>query len=108
MSRQRMMQNVPNADVVIRNPTHYAVAIQYDPEKNSAPVVVAKGVDSLALRIVAVAEQHGVYITENKPLARGLYESVDLDREIPEKFYKTVAEVLAFVYSLRKKEEGLS
>lgn len=108
MSRQRMMQNVPNADVVIRNPTHYAVAIQYDPEKNSAPVVVAKGVDSLALRIVAVAEQHGVYVTENKPLARGLYESVDLDREIPEKFYKTVAEVLAFVYSLRKKEEGLS
>lgn len=107
MSRQRMMQNVPNADVVIRNPTHYAVAIQYDSEKHSAPIVVAKGVDSLALRIVAVAEQHGVYVTENKPLARGLYESVELDREIPEKFYKTVAEVLAFVYSLRKKEEGL-
>ncbi len=107
MSRQRMMQNVPNADVVIRNPTHYAVAIQYDSEKHSAPVVVAKGVDSLALRIVAVAEENGVYVTENKPLARGLYESVELDREIPEKFYKTVAEVLAFVYSLRKKEEGL-
>ena len=107
MSRQRMMQKVPNADVVIRNPTHYAVAIQYDPEKNSAPVVVAKGADTLALRIVAVAEEHGVYVTENRPLARGLYESVDLDREIPEKFYKTVAEVLAFVYSLRKKEEGI-
>ena len=101
-----MMQNVPNADVVIRNPTHVAVAIQYDPKKSRAPVVVAKGLDSLALRIVAVAEENGVYITENVPLARGLYAAVDLDQEIPEKYYKTVAEVLAFVYKLKKKDKN--
>lgn len=106
MSRRRMMQNVPNADVVIRNPTHVAVAIQYDPKKSRAPVVVAKGLDSLALRIVAVAEENGVYITENVPLARGLYAAVDLDQEIPEKYYKTVAEVLAFVYKLKKKDKN--
>lgn len=103
-ARQRMMQKVPSADVVIRNPTHFAVAIRYDPEHNNAPVVVAKGIDSLALRIVAVAEENGVFITENKPLARGLYETVDLDREIPDEFYQPVAEVLAFVYSLKKKD----
>lgn len=103
-ARQRMMQQVPSADVVIRNPTHYAVAIRYDPEKNNAPVVVAKGADSLALRIVAVAQESGVFTIENKPLARGLYEAVDLDREIPDRFYQPVAEVLAFVYSLKKKE----
>ena len=99
-----MMQQVPSADVVIRNPTHFAVAIRYEPERNNAPVVVAKGMDSLALRIVAVAEENGVFITENKPLARGLYETVDLDHEIPDKFYQPVAEVLAFVYSLKKKD----
>lgn len=103
-SRRRMMQNVPNADVVIRNPTHVAVAIQYDAKRFNAPVVVAKGLDSLALRIVAIAEQNGVYITENVPLARGLYAAVDLDQEIPEKYYKAVAEVLAFVYQLKKKD----
>ena len=103
-ARARMMQAVPEADVVIRNPTHFAIAIKYDPEKNRAPVVVAKGMDSLALRIIAVAEENGVYITENRPLARALYESVELNAEIPEKFYKAIAEVLAFVYSLRKKE----
>ncbi len=104
MSQQRMMQNVPNADVVIRNPTHYAVAIQYNPKKNRAPIVIAKGADSLALRIVGVAERNQVHVMENKPLARGLYESVELDREIPEKYYKAVAEVLAFVYNLKKKD----
>ena len=103
-ARQRMMQKVPGADVVIRNPTHFAVALKYDPQRSSAPVVVAKGADSLALRIVAVAEENGVFVTENKPLARGLYEAVDLDREIPDRFYQPVAEVLAFVYSLKKKE----
>ena len=103
-ARQRMMQKVPSADVVIRNPTHFAVAIQYDPTHNNAPVVVAKGADSLALRIVAVAQENGVYTIENKPLARGLYETVDLGREIPDEFYQPVAEVLAFVYSLKKKD----
>lgn len=103
-AKQRMMQSVPTADVIIKNPTHYAVAIKYDQDKNNAPRVVAKGIDSLALRIIATAEEHNVYVTENRPLARALYESVDLDSEIPERFYKAVAEVLAFVYSLRKKE----
>ena len=103
-ARQRMMQKVPGADVVIRNPTHFAVALKYDPQRSSAPVVVAKGADSLALRIVAVAQENGVFITENKPLARGLYEAVDLDREIPDRFYQPVAEVLAFVYRLKKKD----
>ena len=104
-ARKRMMQQVPSADVVIRNPTHFAVAIKYDPERNNAPVVVAKGADELALRIVKVAEDNDVYITENRPLARGLYENVDLDAEIPESFYKPVAEILAFVYNLKNKKD---
>lgn len=103
-AKRRMMQKVPTADVVIKNPTHFAVAIKYDQDKNKAPRVIAKGIDSLALRIIAVAEENDVYVMENKPLARALYESVELEREIPESFYKAVAEVLAFVYSLKKKE----
>ena len=102
MATQRMMQSVPKADVVIRNPTHYAVAIRYDAEKDRAPIVLAKGADSLALRIIAEAEKHGIVITENRPLARGLYESVEIDKEIPSEFYQAVAEVLVFVYSLKK------
>lgn len=101
IAMSRMMQNVPTADVVVRNPTHYAVAIKYDSQKNRAPVVVAKGMDDLALRIVKVAEEAGVTITENVPLARGLYAEVELDREIPDSFYQPVAEVLAFVYNLK-------
>lgn len=104
-ARRRMMQEVPNADVVIRNPTHFAVAIKYNQGVSSAPIVVAKGMDSLALKIIAVAEENGVYITENRPLARALYETVDLDSEIPERFYRPIAEVLAFVYSLKKKDK---
>ncbi len=103
-AKQRMMQAVPTADVVIRNPTHIAVAIKYNNETDRAPVVVAKGVDSLALRIVAVAEENDIYVTENKPLARALYDAVPLDAEVPEKFYRALAEVLAYVYSLRKKD----
>lgn len=104
LAKRRMMQSVPTADVVIKNPTHYAVAIKYEQDLNSAPRVIAKGADSLALRIIAVAQENDVYVMENKPLARALFESVDLDREIPERFYKALAEVLAFVYSLKKKE----
>ena len=107
MARRRMMQKVPTADVVIRNPTHYAVAIRYDPKADLAPVVVAKGADNIARRIVQIAEEHDIVITENKPLARGLFEAVDLDRAIPEQFYGPVAEVLAFVYSVKKKDLGL-
>lgn len=102
-AQRRMIQEVPNADVIIRNPTHYAVAIKYDQQKNRAPVVIAKGANEMALRIIKVAEDNGVYITEDRPLARALFEAVDIDREIPEKFYAPIAQVLAFVYSLKKK-----
>lgn len=103
-SRRRMMQQVPTADVIIRNPTHYAVAIRYNPQEDPAPRVVAKGADHMARKIIEVAEAHQVVITENKPLARGLYEAVDLEAFIPDRFYGPVAEVLAFVYSLKKKD----
>ena len=103
MARRRMMQQVPEANVIIRNPTHFAVALKYDPEKHAAPLVVAKGQDMIALRIVAVAEEHGVPCIENKPLARELYDKVDLDREIPKEFYNAVAEVIAYIYGLQKK-----
>ena len=102
-AQQRMMQQVPGADVVIRNPTHYAVALRYREEEDNAPKVLAKGVDELALRIVKVAEDNGVHVVENVPLARGLYASVDLNREIPPDFYNAVAEVLVYVMKLDKK-----
>jgi len=102
MSQRRMMQNVPKADVIIRNPTHYAIAVQYEMGKQRAPIILAKGMDSLALKIIEVAVKHNIPSIENKPLARGLYESVEIDQEIPEKYYHAVAEVLAFVYQLKK------
>lgn len=97
-ARSRMMQAVPGADVVIRNPTHYAIALRYDIEKDNAPIVVAKGQDELALRIVAVAEEHEVHIVENKVLARALYATTPLNREIPQEYYGTVAEILVYVF----------
>lgn len=102
-AQQRMMQQVPGADVVIRNPTHYAVALRYREEEDNAPRVLAKGMDELALRIVKVAEENGVHVVENVPLARSLYASVDLDREIPPELYSAVAEVLVYVMKLDKK-----
>ncbi|MBQ5884541.1 MAG: flagellar biosynthesis protein FlhB [Clostridia bacterium] len=104
-SRQRMMQNVPEADVVIRNPTHFAVALKFDRDKDRAPRVVAKGMDQLALRIVKVAEENDVYVTEDRPLARALYDAVEVGDEIPEEFYKAIAKVLAFVYNLKEKNK---
>lgn len=104
MSQARMMKDIPTADVIIRNPTHFAVAIKYDPESNHAPKVIAKGMDFLALKIIAVAEEHKIVLTENKPLARALYDAVEVGQEIPEEFYHTVAEVLAFVYELKNKK----
>ncbi len=101
-SQRRMMQNLPNADVVITNPTHYAVAIRYDASQYSAPVVVAKGEDYLAMRIKDAAREHQIEIVENKPLARMLYANVDVGEEVPPELYQAVAEVLAFVYSLRE------
>ena len=104
MAQRRMMQEVPSADVIIRNPTHYAIAVRYQPEKNNAPVVVAKGAGYVALHIIGCAEDNNITMVENKPLARALYEKVDIDREIPPEFYSAVAEVLAFVYNLKKKK----
>ncbi len=101
-SQRRMMQSLPSADVVITNPTHYAVAIKYDSKQNSAPVVVAKGENFLAQRIKEVAKENHIEIVENKPLARMLYANVDVGQEVPPELYQAVAEVLAFVYSLRE------
>lgn len=100
MAQSRMMQNVPNADVVIRNPTHFAVALRYHPGKDNAPIVLAKGQDELALRIVKVAQENKVAIVENVPLARGLYASTELNQEIPPEFYGPVAEVLVHIIRL--------
>lgn len=100
-SRERMMQAVPKASVVITNPTHYAVALQYEMEEMEAPVVVAKGIDHLALRIRALAEENGVAIVENPPLARALYAAVEIDQEIPPDHYKAVAEVIGYVMRLK-------
>lgn len=101
-SQRRMMQSLPTADVVITNPTHYAVAIKYDSKQNAAPVVVAKGEDYLAQKIKEVARENHVEIVENKPLARMLYANVNVGQEVPPELYQAVAEVLAFVYSLRE------
>lgn len=101
-SQRRMMASVPEADVVITNPTHFAVALKYDSNEHSAPVVTAKGTDFLANKIKEVARENGVEIVENKSLARMLYYNVDLDREIPPELYKAVADILAYVYNLKK------
>jgi flagellar biosynthetic protein FlhB len=98
-AKKRMMAAVPKATVVVTNPTHYAVALQYERGMN-APLCVAKGVDSLALKIREVAEQHGVAIVENPPLARTLHAAVDIDEEIPAEHYKAVAEVIGYVMRL--------
>jgi flagellar biosynthesis protein FlhB len=103
IAMQRVGQQVPEADVIVTNPTHFSVAIKYDPETMRAPRVVAKGVDFLAMRIRQVAMLHEVSIVERPPLARGLYYGVDEGREIPLEFYQAVAEVLAHVYRLEQR-----
>lgn len=103
VSRRRMMQAVPEADVVITNPTHFAVALKYEQNKGKAPVVVAKGEDYLAAKIKEAARENNIEIVENKPLARMLYYNVELDEEIPPELYQAVAEVLAFVYNIKNK-----
>jgi flagellar biosynthetic protein FlhB len=100
-ARQRMMAAVPKADVVVTNPTHYACALKYDPDTMAAPVLVAKGVELIAIRIRQIAQENGVPIVENPPLARALYATVELDREIPPEHYKTVAEVISYVFKLK-------
>jgi flagellar biosynthesis protein FlhB len=101
-ARKRMMSKVPQATVVVMNPTHFAVALQYE-RGMGAPVCVAKGLDSLALRIRAVAEENGVPVVENPPLARALYKAVELDQEIPVEHYKAVAEVVGYVMRFRRR-----
>lgn len=103
-SRQRMMQAVPKATVVVMNPTHYAVALKYEPGETPAPLCVAKGVDELALKIRAVAEEHGVMVLEDPPLARALYASVEIDEEIPVEHFEAVAKVISFI--MNKKTQG--
>lgn len=102
-SRRRMMQSIPEADVVITNPTHFAVALKYDNTVNQAPIVVAKGADYLAFKIKDIARENDVTIYEDKPLARMLYNNVDIGREIPAELYQAVAEVLAYVYGEKNK-----
>jgi flagellar biosynthesis protein FlhB len=103
IARKRMMAQVPKADVVITNPTHFAVAISYVPEKMNAPVVIAKGADFLAEKIKEIAKIHNVPIVENKAVAQVLYRIVDIEQAVPETLYKAIAEILVYVYSLKQK-----
>jgi flagellar biosynthetic protein FlhB len=99
--RKRMMAAVPKASVVITNPTHFAVALQYE-RGMPAPVCVAKGADLIARKIREVAEQHGIPIVENQPLARALHATVEIDQEIPPEHYRAVAEIIGYVMKLRR------
>jgi flagellar biosynthetic protein FlhB len=101
LALRRMMAEVPNADVIITNPTHFAVAVRYDANASDAPQVIAKGKDLIAQKIKETAKENKVPIVENKPLAQALYKSVEIGENIPSELYKAVAEVLAYVYSLR-------
>ncbi len=103
MSMRRMMQEVPNADVVITNPTHYAIAIKYDDGNMDAPIVVAKGVDFVAQKIKLIANEHNIVMVENRPLARALYADVEIGNHVPEQFFKAIAEILAYVYRIQRK-----
>ena len=102
-ARKRMMAAVPDADVIIANPTHYAVALKYDMETMAAPACVAKGIDAVALRIRAIGEEAGVPVVENPPLARALHASVELDEPVPVEHYRAVAEVISYVMQLKKR-----
>ncbi|QUH26295.1 flagellar biosynthesis protein FlhB [Serpentinicella alkaliphila] len=103
IAMRRMMQDVPNADVIITNPTHFAIAIKYDPHKFEAPKVIAKGKDLIAQNIKKLAMEHNIPLVENKPLARTLFDLVDIDEFIPPDLYEAVAEVLAYVYQLNNR-----
>ncbi len=104
MARKRMMAAVPQADVVITNPTHLAVALKYDPETMTAPFVVAKGERLIAQRIKEIANEHDIPVIEDKPLARALFKLCDIGQMVPATLYRAVAEVLAYVYKLNGKE----
>ena len=101
--RQRMMAAVPQADVIVTNPTHYSIALKYERGMN-APILLAKGIDEIAFRIREVAKQHDIPLVENPPLARALYATVEIDEEVPHEHYKAVAEVISYVMKLEQKQ----
>lgn len=103
MAMRRMMSEVPTADVVITNPTHYAIAIKYDDEKMDAPKIVAKGTDYVAQKIKLIAKEHDVIMVENRPLARAMYDQIEIGDQVPEEFFKAIAEILAYVYRIKRK-----
>ena len=106
MSPRRMMAAIPDADVIITNPTHYAVALKYDPEKGGAPMLLAKGSDFLALKIREIGAKHNILLLESPALARSIYHSTELELEIPAGLYLAVAQVLAYVYQIRQHQAG--
>lgn len=103
MAMRRMMSEIPSADVVITNPTHYAIALKYDEESMDAPRVIAKGTDFIAQKIKLIAKEHDVIMVENRPLARAMYDQVEIGDPVPEEFFKAVAEILAYVYRIKRK-----
>ncbi|MGV8919914.1 MAG: flagellar biosynthesis protein FlhB [Pseudomonas sp.] len=106
MSQRRMLSAIPKADVIITNPTHFAVALQYDPEQGGAPMLLAKGTDFLALKIREIGVEHNILLLESPALARSIYYSTELDQEIPAGLYLAVAQVLAYVYQIRQHRAG--
>jgi flagellar biosynthetic protein FlhB len=106
MSQRRMMTAIPDADVIITNPTHYAVALKYDAERGGAPILLAKGSDFMALKIREIAAQHEILLLQSPALARSIYYSTELDQEIPAGLYLAVAQVLAYVYQIRQYQAG--
>lgn len=106
MSQRRMMSEVPNSDVVITNPTHYSVALKYDPNVGGAPKLVAKGLDEMAMHIRTIAKENGVEIIQSAALARSLYYTAEVDQDIPEELYAAVAQVLAFIFQLSEHKKG--
>ncbi len=106
MSQRRMMQDVPDADVIVTNPTHYSVAIQYDTDKSGAPILLAKGIDQLAFHIRNIAKENDVPIIESPVLARSLYHTTEVGQQIPDQLFVAVAQVLAYVYQLKQYETG--
>ena len=106
IAQRRMMSNVPTADVIITNPTHYAVALKYNPESMATPILLAKGGDNIALKIREIGKAHGIEIIESPVLARAIFHTTDLDNEIPSGLYLAVAQVLAYVFQLRTYRKG--
>jgi flagellar biosynthetic protein FlhB len=108
MAQKRMMADIPKADVIVTNPTHFAVALRYDGVEMVSPQVIGKGADNLAFRIREIAKEHDIPIVENVPLARGLYKTAQIGEYVPRNLYKAVAEVLAFVYKLKRRKKAIS